>query len=136
MTNRPNKPRTMYKLDAVVNMSSKELTEDEHRVLARGFKFRPTIKQLPIKDIIISAEALIKTAKIPQDVAMRMRTRVEKEMDRMQDRERRRPTKQNISTREWKAVNRLKQDEQRTIIPADKGDKSIIMDYKRTKINT
>ena len=72
---------------------------------------------------------------------MRMRTRVAKEMDRMQDRERngdrerRRPTKQNISTREWKAVNRLKQDEQRTIIPADKGDKSIIMDYKENEDN-
>ena len=88
----------MYKLDAVVNLSSKELTEDEIRVLARGFKFRPTLKQLPIKDIIISTEALVKTAKIPQDVAMRMRTSVAKEISRMQDRERRRPTKQNIST--------------------------------------
>ena len=129
MATRPDRPPVKYKLDAVLNLSSKDLTEDEARVLARGFKFRPTLAQLPIKDIIISTEALIKTAKITPDVATRMRTKVAKEIDRMQDRERRRPTKQNLTTKEWKAVKNLKMDQERIIIPADKGDKSIVMDY-------
>jgi hypothetical protein len=108
MAIRPDRPIVKYKLDAVLNLSSKDLTEDEARVLARGFKFRPTLTQLPIKDIIISTEALIKTAKIAPNVATRMRTKVAKEIDRMQDRERRRPTKQNLTTKEWKAVKNLK----------------------------
>jgi hypothetical protein len=33
--------------DAVINLSSKTLTHDETNVLARGFKFRPTPKELP-----------------------------------------------------------------------------------------
>ena len=129
MATRPDRPPVKYKLEAVLNLSSKDLTEDEARVLARGFKFRPTLTQLPIKDIIISTEALIKTAKIAPNVATRMRTKVAKEIDRMQDRERRRPTKQNLTTKEWKAVKNLKMDQERIIIPADKGDKSIVMDY-------
>ena len=104
MATKPDTPPVKYKLDAVLNLSSKYLTEDEARVLARGFKFRPTLAQLPIKDIIISTEDLIKTASIAPDVATRMRTKVAKEIDQMQDRERHRPTKQNLTMKELKAV--------------------------------
>ena len=47
----------------------------------------------------------------------------------MQDLEKRRPTKPNMSPKEWVAVNNLKKDKETIIIPADKGDKSILMDY-------
>ena len=64
MAQKQKRPALNLKLDAVVNLSSKKLSEDETIVLARGFKFRPTLQQLPIKDIIIGTETLIKTAGI------------------------------------------------------------------------
>ena len=39
MAQRYDRPKVTYKLDAVINLSSRELSEDEKRVLARGFKF-------------------------------------------------------------------------------------------------
>ena len=39
MAQRSDRPKVTYKLDAVINLSSRELSEDEKRVLARGFKF-------------------------------------------------------------------------------------------------
>ena len=129
MATRQDRTQVRYKLDAVINLSSVDLTEDETRVLARGFKFRPTLKELPIQEIIIGTEALIKSAKVEPDIAIRLRGKVSKEIDRMLALEKRRPTKQNITRKEWVAVHRLKQDQERIIIPADKGDKSIIMNY-------
>ena len=117
------------KLDAVVNLSSKELSEEETNVLARGFKFRPTLEELPIKEIIIGTEALIKTAGVQPDVASRLRNMTIKEIGRMQDLEKRRPTKKNLSTKEWKAVKTIAADKSIRVVPADKGDKSIVTDY-------
>ena len=133
MIEQKHRPKMQYKLDAVINQSKKELSEDETRVLARGFKFRPSLKELPIKDIVVGTEAYIKTAKVAQEIANHMRSRVAKEIDRMQAREKRRPTKQNMTTKEWVAVHKLKADTDRIIIPADKGDKSIVMEYSLDK---
>ena len=124
-----DRTQVRYKLGAVINLSSVDLTEDETRVLSRGFKFRPTLRELPIQEIIIGTEALIKSAKVEPDIAIRLRGKVSKEIDRMLALEKRRPTKQNITKKEWVAVHRLKQDQERIIIPADKGDKSIVMNY-------
>ena len=133
MAQRSDRPKVTYKLDAVINLSSRELSEDEKRVLARGFKFRPTLKALPVHDIIVATEALIKTAKVDQNVETRLRSKVAKEIDRMKALEKRRPTKQNMTRKEWVAVHKLKQDQDRIIIPADKGDKSIVMNYTGTE---
>ena len=51
------------------------------------------------------------------------------EIGRMKDREKRKPTKSNLSTKEWKAIKKITEDNERIVIPADKGDKSIVMDY-------
>ena len=84
LAQKPDKPQMRYKLDAVLNLSKKELAEDETRVLARGFKFRPT-PNLPIKDVIIGTEALIKTTKVAPEIANHMRSRIVKELNRRQD---------------------------------------------------
>ena len=78
--------------------------EDETRVLARGFKFRPT-PNLPMKDIVIGTEALIKTAKVALEIANHMRSRIVKKINWMQDLEKRRPTKPNLSKKEWVVVS-------------------------------
>ena len=40
-----------------------------------------------------------------------------------------RPTKKNLSIKEWKAVKAIAADTTRRIVPADKGDKTIVTDY-------
>ena len=53
-----------YKLDSVVNLSSRQLTETELRVLALGFNFRPSLPDVPIKDYIVATETYIMSAKL------------------------------------------------------------------------
>jgi hypothetical protein len=115
--------------NAVINLSSKGLSQDETNVLARGFKFRPTLKELPIREIIIATETLIKTASIPPPTAAHLRNTTLTEIEKMKDREKRKPTKMNLSSREWKAIKKIADDKERIVIPADKGDKSVVMDY-------
>ena len=43
------KPSMQFKLDAVLNLSPNELLQEEKQVRARGFQFRPTLEELPIK---------------------------------------------------------------------------------------
>ena len=112
----------------MLNLSSVPLSANEINVLTRGFKFRPTLylEDLPIKEIIVATESMIKTANISSDTATKIRNTTIKEIGRMQDLEKRRPTKKNLSTKEWKAVKTLAADTKRRIVPADKGDKTIV----------
>ena len=116
-------------MDAVINRSSRDITENEHRVLARGFKFRPSLKTIPIEEYIIATESILKTAKLTDEEATRLRVTVALELERMQRLEKRRPTKPNMTAKEWAAVKELQKDEKITIVSADKGDNSVVMDY-------
>ena len=44
------RPEKQYKLDTVLNLSSRQLSNEETEVLALGFNFRPSLPDLPIKD--------------------------------------------------------------------------------------
>ena len=72
--------------------------------------------------------------KIDPSTATRLRNTIITEIDKMKDLEKRRPTKQNMSKLEWTAVYEMANDHESIIIPADKGDKSIAMDYGKTAI--
>ena len=91
MSMKEKKPSMKFKLDAVLNLSSKKLSQEEAQILARGFKFRPTLEELPIKDIIVATETLIKTAGISDDTATKIRNMTIKEIGHMQDEEKDRP---------------------------------------------
>ena len=51
------------------------------------------------------------------------------ELKRMERMEKQRPTKSNLSKGEWAAVKQIRDDQSTIVIPADKGDRSIRMDY-------
>ena len=93
MSKRPKKAQIQYKTEAVINLSSQKLSPEKERVLARGFKFRPSPKELPIEEIIVATETLIKTTKIEPSIATRLRNTIITEIDIMKDLEKRRPTK-------------------------------------------
>ena len=74
-----------YKIDEVLNLSSKQLSTVQTNVPARGFfKFRPSMQSIPIQDIIIGIESLIQTAKLPKETATSLRNTTIKEIDRME----------------------------------------------------
>ena len=100
MAQRNNNKEMQFKMDAVLNRSSKELelTAVETRILARGFKFRPLLQRLPIKDIVIGIETLIKTAKMPPETATELRNITITEIDKCK--ERRKENHQNLFYRD------------------------------------
>ena len=71
-------------VDSVVNRSSKPLSDAQVRVLARGFKFRPSTQSLPTEDIIIATESLVKSSKMTAGKAACVRTTVAVELKRME----------------------------------------------------
>ena len=50
-----------FKVDSVLNLSSRQLTNVEINVLARGFNFRPSLPDLPILDYVVATEAIFGT---------------------------------------------------------------------------
>ena len=121
-----------FKMDAVIDLSSKSLTAYQHRVLARGFKFRPTANRLPVKEIVVETEKMIVSLKMEASMAMVLRHTVLLELCRMEKMEKKKKTKSNLSKAEWAAIKQLRDDPEIIIIPADKGDKSIRLNYGLT----
>ena len=117
------------KMDAVLNLSDKPFSEAQRRVLARGFKFRPTIPGIPVLDIVTATESVIIKSKMEMAQAALLRNTVVTELKRMERMEKQRPTKSNLSKEEWAAIKQIREDHDTIVIPADKGDRSIRMEY-------
>ena len=115
--------------DAVLNLSDKPLSDSQERVLARGFKFRPSLTKIPEIEMITATESVITTSKMNKEKAALLRNTVVTELKRMHHLEKKRPTKSNLSPAEWAAVKQIREDKSLIVIPADKGDKTIRMEY-------
>jgi len=122
------KPSMNFKMDSVLNLSSRDLTETEIKVLARGFNFRPSLPDLPILDYIVAAEAYIKDANLDDVNAALLRNTIVNHVEQMKIKQKYKPARSNMSTEEWKALKSLQNDNSIMIIPADKGNKTIVLD--------
>ena len=74
MTQKIDRTKMSYKLDAVLQMGENELTEEETWV--QVLYFRPTLLTLPIKDIVIWTEELFKITKVAPDIANHILSRI------------------------------------------------------------
>jgi hypothetical protein len=117
----------MFKTDAVINLSSRTLTDTELNVLARGFNFRPSLPDVPIKDYILATEAYIKTANLDDTNSNFLRNTIVHEIEHMKRKQKHNPPKSNLTPAEWKAIKSLKEDDSIIIIPADKGNKTVVL---------
>ena len=115
--------------DAILNLSDKPLLDSQERVLARGFKFHPSLTKIPEIEMITATESVITTSKMNKEKAALLRNTVVTELKRMHHLEKKRPTKSNLSPAEWAAVKQIREDNSLIVIPADKGDKTIRMEY-------
>ena len=105
-----------------MNKSNKTLTTDEHSVLEKGLNFAVTPRDFPLKDVLVSTEIACKHLSAPN--AQSLRAEVTKCINKAQ-----RPAS-NIRKGEFKALQELKADIDITILPADKGRSSVILNTK------
>ena len=113
----------------VKNFSSRSLTDDEERVLALGLNYAVAPKQVPYQEIIVATEATAR--QLDAESAKTLRVRVSDALRTA------RPPQSNLDKGMKKALKDLKKDEEIVILPADKGNATVVMDRSEylTKMN-
>nr|XP_022912150.1 uncharacterized protein LOC111423134 [Onthophagus taurus] len=100
----------------VINRSNVPLTKDETSVLAKGLNYAIAPKKVPKEEIICEVEAAVrgmpalKAEEIRQEVA--------------------RPPKSNLTVGEKTALPSIKEKSEIVVLPADKGNATVVMDRK------
>ncbi|XP_071054396.1 uncharacterized protein [Onthophagus taurus] len=106
----------------VINRSNIPLTKDKTSVLAKGLNYAIAPKKVPKEEIICEVEAAVrgmptlKAEEIRQEV-----TRVLKSA---------KPPKSNLTVGEKKALRSIKEKSEIVVLPADKGNATVVMDRK------
>lgn len=116
----------------VKNFSDWNLTEPEKRVLAKGLNFSISPQQLPIVDLITATETAIRINKLSQTEAEQIRMKVSATLSSAK------VPPSNLTIQEKKAVASLSKDHNITVLTADKGRCTVVLnttDY-HTKITT
>ena len=104
----------------VRNLSQRVLTEDKKRVLALGLNFTVTPKTIPVSNIIAATEATAR--QVAPDTAELLRSGVSSVLKSTK------PPKNNLSSHLRRALKDLQKDETIVILPADKGNATVVMD--------
>ena len=105
------------------------MSQEEVSVLAKGGNFAITPKEIPKEEIIANLESALRF--LPEEKAQELRTETARILKKAK------PPKSNLKPREFKAIRELNKDENILVLPADKGNATVVInteDYKR-KIN-
>ena len=100
----------------VRNLSSTPLTDAEERLLAHGPNFAVVPKEPPILEYITAIEK--SCTQLQQGKAEELRAEIKAILKKILTS---RPNKSNITKQEHQAMNKLKKDENRMVLTADKG---------------
>ena len=114
------------KRKVVRNLSERSLTESETNVLALGLNFAVAPKAVPVVDIIAAVECTAN--ELPEETALEFRVEVKKCLQNAKK------PRSNLSKEQREALKKLKEDESIVILPADKGNATVIMnkeDYEK-----
>ena len=107
-------------MKAIVNISKRQLTTPEKSEQNKGLNLATTIKQTPYLDLIAPIEdAALKISKAQAD---ELRWKVSQALEKSK------PPKPNISKSERLTIKSLLVDNNITILPADKGNVTVVMD--------
>ena len=110
----------------VVNMSSKNLSESELKVLTKGLNFAPASRKIPVDKFITEVESSI--SKLNSQDKLVVRNKVTNILASAKL-----PT-DNMSREERRALKTLRDDKSIIILRADKGNSTVVMD--RTKYDS
>lgn len=121
-----NPPPPLEKERTVVNLTGKELDEACTAVLAKGLNFAPTPTSTPTLQVISGVERAI--TGLPVDAAEEVRSEVSRVLKRTTT------SRPNITKEERAALRKMRNDDSIVVLPADKGNASVVMlstDYKQ-----
>ena len=108
----------------VLNLSSHKLSEDTRSTLARGFNFCRTPSTIPKTEIIAGVEtALAQQHRIPPERKETVRAAIANVL-----RSAKPPSAANVTPAERDALRKLETNADITILPADKGNATVILD--------
>ena len=107
-------------VEAIVNINKRQLTTPEKLGLNKGLNFVTTIKRILYLDLIASIEDV--ALKLPKARADELRWKVRQVLEKSK------PPKTNISKTERQALKSLQDDDSIIILPADKGNATLVMD--------
>ncbi|CAF94542.1 unnamed protein product [Tetraodon nigroviridis] len=116
----------------VRNLSNRELTITEKDLLSRGLNFAVTPEELPVVDLITATETAIRNNKLPETEAEQIRLKVSAALANAK------PPASNITALEKRALASLAKDKDITILPADKGRCTVVLnttDYDSKILN-
>ena len=106
----------------VKNVSSRTLTENEEKVLALGLNFAVAPKKIPYQEFITATESTAR--QLDTEKAKALRSAVSCALHKA------RPPANNVDKGMMKALSDLRKDEDMVILPADKGNTTVVLDKK------
>ncbi|XP_046397683.1 uncharacterized protein LOC124164403 [Ischnura elegans] len=115
--NKPNTKPDRHRL--VINLTDERIDEDTLSVLSKGLNFAPAPRSIPFSDIIGGVEQAVR--KLPNDAAEDIRAEISMTLKKAV------PPKSNISFKERAALRSLRKNTAVTILPADKGNATVLM---------
>ena len=104
----------------VINKSSRVLTDEETKLLAKGMNYAISPDNIPNVDLITGVELTCKN--LESDERSQVRAEAAKVISAS------RPPKSNLNKSERNAIKDLRNDDSITILPADKGRCTVVMD--------
>ena len=121
MDSPPEQPeQTPHRLRVVKNLSSRILTNTEEQVLSLGLNYAITPARIPYNNIIAATEATAK--QLDHNQARELRQNVSQALKNAKLPER------NLNGRMLKAIKDLQRSDNIVILPADKGNATVVMD--------
>ena len=106
----------------VLNISSKPLNNTEMTALQKGTNFALAPKKIPTAEIVAGIEDGI--SGLPEDEKLVLRSQVSQVLQRAT------VPPPNLPQAELRALHNLRKDQDRLVIPADKGNCTVVMDRK------
>ena len=106
----------------VKNLSSRNLTEKEKDVLALGLNFAMKLRQIPTHQIIAATEST--ATQLDKETAQQLRHKVSSFLSTAK------PPRSNLDKQQRESVRSLRDDENIVILPADKGNATVILSRK------
>ncbi|TWW61021.1 hypothetical protein D4764_05G0011110 [Takifugu flavidus] len=102
----------------VKNLSDRELTQTEEEVLSKGLNFLVTPEEVLTVELITATETAIRNNKLPEAEAEQIRLKVTATLA---------SATSNITNEEKRAIASLAKDKNITILPADKGRCTVLL---------
>ena len=107
-------------IQAVINVSTHQLGATEREVLNKGLNFATSSNHVPLLDIIAPIEEM--TFDLPSALADEFRWKIRLILEKAK------PPTPNITKEEKTAIRTLRQNNNIIILPADKGNATVVMD--------